>query len=81
MGTINMFNMTRSALEEEFQKVKNILLDQLCEDEVITEETKEDYQKHCAVLLRKPSFFSKLLKKNDECFNLIVVRIVSEIET
>jgi len=80
MGSINLFNMTRGELEEQFQKVKNILLDQLCEDEVITKETKEDYQKHCAVLLRKPSFFSTLLKKKDEGFNLIVVRVVSEIE-
>ena len=80
MGSIDVFNMTRSEMEEEFQKVKNIILDQLCKDEVITEETKEDYQKRCAVLLRKPSFFSDLLKKDKESFRLIVVRTADEIE-
>ena len=71
-----MYELSVDMLESQVTIGKNIILDRLYKDGVITAEEYKHYSMNYAIVLRKPSFFSMLWKK-DQSPSYTLVRQLS----
>lgn len=65
MGTITYshYSLSQDEFEEEVNKAKIVTLALLVNEGVITEEQFQEYNNNYAIILKKPSFFSKIWNK------------------
>ena len=75
------YNLTNEDLESEATGIKDMVVFYLHKNGHITDEVCEDMRLNYAIIVRKPSFFSKLWKsiinKNDNVIQYILVKQVS----
>jgi hypothetical protein len=62
-GTIDSWNFTEEQLSQYMQDVKLVIMQNLHENDLISDETYEEYTRRKFLVLRKPSFFSRMWKK------------------
>jgi hypothetical protein len=64
-GTIETYSFTEEQLSEYMQDVKAVIMWDLYDNDLISDKVYEDYTRKKFLVLRKPSFFTRLWKK---CF-------------
>ncbi len=81
---MHIYNLTNEHLEEEVTGVKDIVIHYLYKNGHITAEVYKDMRLNHAVIIRKPSFFSKwwksIINKTDNVPQYVLVKQVSLIE-
>jgi len=73
---IDVYSLTEDELEVEVNSAKNLILSILFNDNVITAEQYKHYRVNYAIIIKKPSFFSRLWKKvrNADDKQYVIVR-------
>lgn len=61
MGTIPMYSHTTESLEAFATQVKNLVMDVLCKEKILTDEQRVKYQENFAILVRNPGFWTRLV--------------------
>ena len=62
-NTIEMWSLTTSDLERDYNCVKDAVLRRLASDEIISKEQYEHFSKKYVVILRKPSLLTRLWRR------------------
>jgi hypothetical protein len=81
MGKIEMFSMTKEELEDDYDKVKTVVLSCLVHDKIITKEKADAWARVHAPILRRKNIFrtlSDLWSKTDEkadTWKILIVEI------
>ena len=74
---MKFFRFNEKEFEQEATKIKNIFVSFLYDNDLIDNETYMDFQLNYGIIIKKPSFFSRLWKKKNiykEIFHYIIVR-------
>jgi hypothetical protein len=77
MPVIQTYNYTDRSLEEQATQIKNILADFIFAKGMISVEDADDLRDNYAIIIRKPSFFRRLVgkyRKTEDKPSLIIVR-------
>jgi hypothetical protein len=77
------YNLTTRELEEEANKVREIIIDHLYKNGHITAEVYKDMKLNHGIIIRKPSFFSKLwkTKKVKDVTQYMIVKQITMVES
>jgi len=67
------FNFITESLQEEFDKVKELILINMVDEKLLTEAQAEEYSKKHTVIIKKPSTISRWLKKWKTSDNLHIM--------
>ena len=73
--TTDIYELTTEMLEREITAGKNLILDQLYKDDIITARDYKNYSMNYCIIIRKPSFFSHLWKKSNDIRYTVVKQL------
>ena len=83
MMNYTYYNLTTTELEVEANKVKELIIDHLYKNGHITAKVHEDMKLNHAIIIRKPSFFSKWwkTKKVKDVTQYVIVKQITIVES
>lgn len=79
MGVIKGWTMTPKSLTEEGNKMKELFLETMLKEGHITEEQHKEMNRYCLVVAEKTffgKFWDKLIWKNQDDVNIVVVKVL-----